>query len=35
MNPPFAHLTDYLLFLARALACDLALKLAKDRLREI
>ncbi|KAM5531969.1 hypothetical protein V8D89_014369 [Ganoderma adspersum] len=35
MNPPSAHLTNCLFFLARALACDLVLKLAKNRLRDI
>ncbi|KAM5531975.1 hypothetical protein V8D89_014375 [Ganoderma adspersum] len=35
MNPPSAHLTNCLFFLARALACDLVLKLAKNSLRAI
>ena len=35
MNPPFAHLTSCLFFLAHALTCDLVLKIAKNRLCEI
>ncbi|KAM5539241.1 hypothetical protein V8D89_007114 [Ganoderma adspersum] len=33
--PPSLHLTNCILFLSRALSCDLILKLAKDRLREV
>ena len=35
MNPASTYLTNCLFFLAHALTCDLALKLAKNRLREI